>query len=111
MLLNGLSVSVSNIESRNGNKIANQFVINCGRIKALQSYESLVLSYNYSTKTLFVGADYNYSNTTRKYVNIFLNDYLNMWELNTKELAKLEKQNATSYTLTNGLVIALVFER
>lgn len=108
-MLNGLMVR--NIESRNGNKIANQFVIDYERTRALQSYESLVLSYDYNTKTLFVGTDYNYSNTTRKYVNLFLNDYLNFWELNTKELSKLERNNATSYTLTNGLTITLEFER
>jgi hypothetical protein len=108
-MLNGLMVR--NIESRNGNKIANQFVIDYENTRALQSYESLVLSYDYSTHTLFIGNDYNYSNTTRKYVNLFLRDYLDFKELSTKELAKLEKQKATAYTLTNGLTISLQFEQ
>lgn len=108
-MLKGLMVR--NIESRNGNSIANQFVIDYENTRALQSYESLVLSYDYSTHTLFIGNNYDYSMTTRKYVNLFLDDYLNFWELSTKELTKLEKANADSFTLSNGLKINLQFEQ
>ena len=101
---------VRNLESINGNKVANQFVIDYDRTRAFQSYESLIFSYDYNTKTLFIGRDYDYSNTTRKYANMFLREYLDFYELNTKELRRLEKERATTYTLSNGLVINLEWE-
>ena len=65
-------MKVENIESSNGNKIANQFVItdDIGN----EYYQS----YNYNSgRSLQVYLDqkyWNYSNTTGKYRNIFLNE-------------------------------------
>ena len=70
-------MKVENITSSNGNKIANQFVItdDYGN-KYFQSYNSII-AVKYTSWIFFIGLDqkyWNYSNTTGKYRNIFLNE-------------------------------------
>ena len=43
--------------SRNGNKIANQFVIENGSTTVFQSYNSMIATIDRATKTILVGAD------------------------------------------------------
>lgn len=52
----------------------NQFQIDLGEKIVLQSYESVVAVYDYRTRVLTLGSDWDYSNTTRKHVYMF------MWE-------------------------------
>tara|TARA_R100001082_G_scaffold17831_1_gene8883 strand:+ start:208 stop:507 length:300 start_codon:yes stop_codon:yes gene_type:complete len=74
-------MKVENITSNNGNKIANQFVITdkAGN-EYFQSYKSTIVykDYNYNNgQELKVYLDqkyWNYSNTTGKYRNIFLDE-------------------------------------
>ena len=70
---------VENIISNNGNVIPNQFIIyeDNGDI-TFQSYDSIIcqirdgaLGYE---KVVVFGSDWNYSTTTRKYINKFLVD-------------------------------------
>ena len=72
-------LKVANMTSDNGNKIANQFILkDANGDISLQSYDSLVcqirkggLGFN---RVVAFGRDWNYSRTTTKYVNKFLQD-------------------------------------
>ena len=81
-------MKVKNMTSANGNKIANQFIIESDNFTTFQSYESTIIVIDYSKRIIYVHPDYNYSRTTGKYRNLFF-DYVGLYELNT--LAKLEK--------------------
>ena len=71
-------MKVENISSNNGNKIANQFVITDDRgNQYFQSYNSMIVNKDddYEEVKIFLDQKYwNYSNTTGKYRNIFLNE-------------------------------------
>jgi hypothetical protein len=71
-------MKVENIESNRGNKIANQFVITDDQDnKYFQSYKSIIVKKGYENNKYGVYLDqkyWNYSNTTGKYRNIFLNE-------------------------------------
>ena len=74
-------MKVQNITSNNGNKIANQFVITDDKQNEyFQSYNSMIAKkiYNdtggYVVETFLDRKYWNYSNTTGKYRNIFLNE-------------------------------------
>ena len=71
-------MKVENIESNNGNKIANQFIItdDIGN-KYFQSYNSMIVKKINCFDYYKIELDqkyWNYSNTTGKYRNIFLNE-------------------------------------
>jgi len=71
-------MKVENITSNNGNKIANQFIINddFGNYY-FQSYNSIIVKKRLGSETVQIFLDqkyWNYSNTTGKYRNIFLNE-------------------------------------
>ena len=67
-------MKVTNIESNKGNKIANQFIIydDFGNT-FFQSYNSVIVQSN-DREVLLDKKYWNYSNTTGKYRNIFLNE-------------------------------------
>jgi len=71
-------MKVENIESNNGNKIANQFVITDDKQNEyFQSYNSMIVKKDYESDQVKIYLDqkyWNYSNTTGKYRNIFLNE-------------------------------------
>lgn len=75
---------VSNMKSANGNKVANQFVIENGNTLTFQSYDSEILNVNVPNRTIVIHPDWNYSKTTAKYRNMFLAD-LGI-QLSTKEI-------------------------
>lgn len=62
------------INSR-GNKVNNQFVIDNGAILTFQSYSSQIADVDYNNKVVTIYPDYNYSNTTNKYRNLFFEKY------------------------------------
>ena len=63
---------VSNLINARGNAVANQFVISeMGAIK-FQSYESLVCII--TSDSITFGRDWDYSRTTMKHLNTFLED-------------------------------------
>ena len=59
--------------SNNGNKIANQFVIYTDNGSIFQSYNSTIVKID-SGKTYLDKNTWDYSKTTGKYRNIFLNE-------------------------------------
>lgn len=67
-------MKVSNMTSYNGNKVANQFIITDESENAeyFQSYDTVIAKRCNSVITLDINA-WNYSRTTAKYRNIFLN--------------------------------------
>lgn len=68
---------VYNMESpRTGREVANQFVIDDGRRIVFQSYDSMIAEIDYSTNTIKIGADWDYSRTTSKYRNAFFKEYI-----------------------------------
>ena len=84
-------MQVTNMTSNKGNKIANQFIISDGSIDYFQSYNSMIVK-KVEGKVYLDERYWNYSVTTSKYRNIFLNE-------NTKETQ--QKINEGTYTLTN----------
>ena len=71
-------MKVENITSNNGNKIANQFVITDDKQNEyFQSYNSMIVKKDYESNQVKIYLDqkyWNYSTTTGKYRNIFLNE-------------------------------------
>ena len=64
---------VQNMTSKKGNKIANQFVIYTDNGSIFQSYNSTIVKID-SGKTYLDKNTWDYSKTTGKYRNIFLNE-------------------------------------
>jgi hypothetical protein len=60
---------VSQLENKN------QFVIEGENERYFQSYESVVARYDKRTHKLTLGCDWDYSNTTRKHLYIFMREY------------------------------------
>jgi len=70
-------VKVKNMTSNNGNKIANQFIIRDGDVEHFQSYDSIIVRRVTKPLHTIIQLDENlwdYSVTTGKYRNIFLNE-------------------------------------
>ena len=93
-------IAVQNMTSQKGNKIANQFLIygreqNGWFFKLFQSYDTTIakiLTYD-GTQHVFLDQDYwEYSTTTGKYRNIFLNE---------KKQDTLKKIKSGEYQLIN----------
>lgn len=55
----------------------NQFILNDEKKIIFQSYDSIVVVIDKKTGVLSLGADWDYSYTTRKHLYLFLNDYKN----------------------------------
>ena len=87
-----MKTTVKNLESTNGNKVANQFIIYTDNGRIFQSYDSVIVEIKNSEVTL---DEYywNYSKTTSKYRNIFLGETTKETEAKIKngtyKLAKL----------------------
>ena len=82
---------VQNMTSNKGNKIANQFIIYTDNGSIFQSYNSTIVKID-SGKTYLDESKWNYSTTTGKYRNIFLNENIN---------ATRKKIKSGEYILTN----------
>lgn len=94
-------MKVQNMTSSNGNKIANQFIITNDNEEYFQSYKSIIAKkvtnyfFDYQQKEEKIYLDevyWNYSVTTSKYRNIFLNE--------TRKETERKIKNGT-YILTN----------
>lgn len=86
-----------------GNGAMNQFVITDGNKVVFQSYHSTIATVDYDKKSIVLGSDWDYSNTTNKHRNIFFNDYVNMPDLGSKKgILKALKGG-----LCNGWIITL----
>ena len=84
-------MKVSNLINKNGRAVPNQFIIEdeTQSLRELQSYASLVVSVFYAKAEHMVvmHRDWNYSNTTMRAVNKFLEDNLG-GEWNSKNIRK-----------------------
>ena len=88
-------MKVENMTSKNGGKIANQFIITGekGLTQYFQSYKSIIAQKNMDTGKILLDSKYwNYSKTTSKYRNLFLG-------LTTKEIE--QKIKSGEYILTD----------
>ena len=100
---------VENMVSNKGNKIANQFVIYTDNGSIFQSYNSTIVKLD-SGKTYLDINKWNYSKTTGKYRNIFLNetkkDYIKFAKLLRSINVKFDKVGFTLNfnDLYNGLI-------
>lgn len=66
--------NVSNLINDNGNAAANQFIINTPKAVYFQSYSSVVAKID-GKDNLILSENWDYSNTTRKHLYIFLRMY------------------------------------
>lgn len=89
----------------------NQFLIYNKGEYYLQSYESTVAKID-SDHNLILGSDWDYSNTTRKHLYLFINDYIELIKPCQRELLKElnSKQNKRKYieSLINNNIIKCV---
>ena len=82
---------VYNMESaRSGRPVANQFVIVDDNKLVFQSYDSMIVTIDKVTSTITFGQDCNYSATTSKYRNQFLDMYFPKLA-DTKRLKMMEE--------------------
>ena len=81
-------MKVSNLTNKQGNKVANQFIIEDGNKVAFQSYDSLICEIENGCITFT--KKYNFSPTTSKHRNAFLSNYL-MAEIKTPDVEKMIK--------------------
>ena len=70
----------------------NQFILEDDKKLIFQSYESTIVVYDKKKKTIIFGEDWDYSNTTRKHLYIFIDEELPDNE-NTHELIKTKYTN------------------
>ena len=90
-------MKVSNMTSNKGNKIANQFILKDDNNNVyFQSYDSVIVKKDYTNCKTFLDSHYwDYSTTTGKYRNIFLNE-------NKKETQKKIDQGIYELTDLNN---------
>lgn len=69
-----MNMKVENMESSNGNKVANQFVITTDEGQMFQSYNSNIAFLPSDGGKVVIGKNWDYSNTTGKYRNLFLGE-------------------------------------
>jgi hypothetical protein len=68
-------MKISQMRTKFGTKIANQFIINDSEFTSFQSYNSVIVKTTFENGERVVYLDkyyYNYSKTTAKYRNLFL---------------------------------------
>ena len=70
-------MKVYNMESPNGNKVANQFEIYTDEGKYFQSYRSIIAFKDNKGQVFLDDYYWDYSRTTSKYRNMFLNEGVN----------------------------------
>lgn len=65
------NIKIEQLKTNAGNPASNQFIGYTEDGKFFQSYDSLIATMNYSNKELALYPDWDYSNTTRKYLYQF----------------------------------------
>ena len=84
-------MKVYNMESpRSGRPVANQFIISDDHRMIFQSYNSMIVDIDFFNSKVTFGRDWDYSTTTGKYRNQFLDMYLPQIA-DLKTLRNLEK--------------------
>lgn len=67
-------VNVSNMEGRSGRAVPNQFIIKCNTDVYFQSYNSIIAKIDINGNVTLDMNKWDYSTTTGKYRNQFLNE-------------------------------------
>jgi len=78
-------MKVQNMTSRNGNTIANQFIISTDKGTYFQSYDSVIAFKPINGGKIQLGSNWDYSVTTGKYRNMFLDEDKKETERKLKE--------------------------
>tara|TARA_Y100001963_G_scaffold90587_1_gene124911 strand:+ start:192 stop:461 length:270 start_codon:yes stop_codon:yes gene_type:complete len=87
-----MKIIVSNMHSTNGNLVPNQFKIYTSKGSYFQSYRTVIVFIDNNGKVFLDENSWDYSKTTSKYRNLFLNK-------NTQEIKQLI--NEGEYKLKN----------
>ena len=87
-----MKIIVSNMHSTNGNLVPNQFKIYTSKGSYFQSYRTIIAFIDNNGKVFLDEDSWDYSRTTSKYRNLFLNK-------NTQEIKQLI--NEGEYKLKN----------
>ena len=82
--------NVSNLIKVNGNAAANQFIIRTPKAIYFQSYQSVVAKID-NNSNLILSENWDYSNTTRKHLYIFLRMYGYHYLCSAKDMRKAIK--------------------
>ena len=82
----------------------NQFLLETEKGSYFQSYRSIVAFYNPYKRELTLGINWDYSNTTRKHLYIFISEYCYLEEIEN-ELRHSHNKRATIYKLIKNKVI------
>ena len=93
-------LTVRNMKSSKGNMVPNQFVIEINGVIYFQSYRSIIAKVEDTEqgKQLTLGADWDYSRTTSKYLQMFLRAYC--WKyagLTKKEMQRFIDNKTIKY--------------
>jgi len=73
------NIKVENMVSNGGNDVPNQFIIRTNNGRMFRSYDSNIAFIPNDESIIYLGKDWDYSRTTSKYRNQFLN-------MNTEEV-------------------------
>ena len=90
-------MKIENLTSAKGNNIANQFKVTTNGKTFFQSYQSVVACVDRSTGKVALYQDWNYSNTTRKYLYRFLYENGHKDLYNKKAVEAAIKQGKVAY--------------
>ena len=82
--------NISNLINDNGNAAANQFIIKTSKATYFQSYQSVVAKID-KKGNLILSENWDYSNTTRKHLYIFLRMYGYDYLCSAKDMRKAIK--------------------
>lgn len=83
------NIKVYQLINDNNNPAANQFVIETPKATFFQSYDSVIARYDNDTHKIELGPDWDFSNTTRKHLYIFLRDKTRFSVHSKKDVLKL----------------------
>ena len=87
-----MKLNVQNMTSSNGNTVPNQFIVWTDNGRYFQSYSTVVVRIDNTGKVVLDCNAWNYSKTTARYRNVFLNE-------STKDIERKIKDG--TYTLDN----------
>jgi hypothetical protein len=91
-----MKVFVEHMINNNGNAVKNQFITHTSNKKIFQSYETIIATIDDDGTVTLDGKCWNYSRTTSKYRNMFLNETTKSTEEKIKDgTFKLANLNTT----------------
>lgn len=98
------------IKNSSGNVVKNQVIIfggDCNQFVVFQSYDNIICEYDKDMKILTLDNNaFDYSKTTSKYLNLFLQDYVG---LNVDQIEKIKKGESIKFS--NGFILQTKFDQ